>query len=56
MGSGLPATMSLPAAGVSIRDCVLIGPLADQPRGIQYASKSSKVLNSISASHFVAET
>ena len=39
-----------------MRDCSLIGAFAAQPRRTQYASKSAKLVNSSSVSHFVAET
>jgi hypothetical protein len=39
-----------------MRDPVLIGARAAQPRGTQYALKSWKLVNSSSLSHFVAET
>src|SRR5215470_6714107 len=52
----LPALSVLPSVGVSMRDSVLIGPIADQPRGTQYASKSAKLVNSSSVIHFVPDT
>ena len=39
-----------------MRDWVLIGPSLAQPRGIQYPSKASQVVSSISVSHLVADT
>ena len=51
-----PASTSLPSDGVSIRDDVLTGARAAQPRSTQYASYASNVVSSSSVSHFVAET
>src|SRR5690606_13460305 len=51
-----PAGTVAPSRGRSMRDWVLIGARGAHPRGTQYASKSSKVLSSSSASHLVAET
>ena len=39
-----------------MRDCVLIGPFADQPSLVQYAWVRSKRVNSRSTTHLVAET
>ena len=39
-----------------MRAIVLTGPRFDQPRGTQYASKSSHRVRRISVTHFVAET
>src|SRR5262245_12681050 len=57
-----PATCTVPAGtlepdrGTSIRDWVRIGACLAQPRGTQYASNASRVVSSMSASHFVADT
>ena len=45
-----------PLLGTSIRDSVLIGPRADQPSLVQYASALSNRVSSRSVNHFVAET
>ena len=52
----VPARGRAPSRGVSIRDSVLIGACCAQPRGIQYALKSAKLVSSSSVSHFVADT
>ena len=39
-----------------MRDAVLIGPSADQPRSVQYALKSSNRVTSMSVTHLVADT
>lgn len=57
-----PATVTGPAVnrfrrrGASMRDWVLIGPWADQPRGTQYASKSANRVSSSSVTHLQADT
>ena len=42
--------------GTSIRDAVLICACADQPRDVQYAVSTAKVLTYRSTTHLVAET
>ena len=51
-----PAGTELPDRGVSIREAVLIGPRAPQPRSVQYAVTRSNRVISISVTHLVAET
>ena len=51
-----PALTWPPLAGTSIRDAVLIGPRADQPRGVQYATSAANVVTLRSTTHLVAET
>ena len=45
-----------PLRGTSMRDSVLIGPRADQPSRVQYASARSKRVTSRSTTHLVADT
>jgi hypothetical protein len=52
----VPAPTSSPSPGTSIRYASFTGPCSDQPRDVQYAVNESKVVTSISRTHFVADT
>ena len=51
-----PAFTDAPSVGTSMRDSVLIGPIADQPRGTQYPCAAANVVTSRSTTHLHADT
>src|SRR6201996_2711965 len=51
-----PGFTEAPSVGTSIRDSVLIGPIADQPRGTQYPCAAANVVTSMSTTHLQADT
>ncbi|SHV38306.1 Uncharacterised protein [Mycobacteroides abscessus subsp. abscessus] len=52
----MPVPSRSPVRGVSMRQPVLMGPRADQPRMVQYASALSNRVISQSTTHLVADT
>ena len=51
-----PDGTSAPERGTSMRDAIFTGPSSLQPRSVQYAEISSKLVTSMSTTHLHAET
>ena len=51
-----PVATSAPDRGTSTRDEILTGPCSPQPRSVQYAEISSKLVTSMSTTHLHADT